>query len=119
MGLKGGEGGGVASITLFSLLISLTSLFIIVQFVYVDIRQMFAFKKNQWFWKIEGFWKRERESDGWIDRDEREKRETDYLNSIHIMLKREKKRDQRPNIKTAFISFDQINNFWVLAEARL
>lgn len=117
MGLK----GGVASITLFSLLISLTSLFIIVQFVYVDIRQMFAFKKNQWFWKIEGFWKRERESDGWIDRDEREreKRETDYLNSIYIMLKREKKRDQRPIIKTAFISFDQINNFWVLAEARL
>lgn len=35
------------------------------------------------------------------------------------MLKREKKRDQRPIIKTAFISFDQINNFWVLAEARL
>lgn len=62
---------------------------------------------------------RERESDGWKDRDEREKRETDYLNSIHIMLKREKKRDQRPIIKTAFISFDQINNFWVLAEARL
>lgn len=62
---------------------------------------------------------KERERERWMDRDEREKRETDYLNSIHIMLKREKKRDQRPIIKTAFISFDQINNFWVLAEARL
>lgn len=62
------------------------------------------FKKISDFEKLKASGK-ERESDGWIDRDEREKRETDYLNSIHIMLKREKKRDQRPIIKTACIYF--------------